>query len=546
MTTRPRRAAGFEPDLVIVGAGSAGCLLANRLSADPACRVLLIEAGTGRRPLESRIPAAFPKLFRSRHDWAHGTEPQPGLDGRSLFWPRGRLVGGSGAVNAQMWIHPDADDLAAWHAAAPGSWTPERVGAALAAVDADMAAEGLRDPSPLSSAFIAAAASGGLRATTDLNDRPGGDRVGPSPVTQRRGLRRSPRDAFLEPVRSRPNLRVVADALVERVVIERGRATGVEYVVDGSRRRVAASAGVVLAAGTIGSPQLLQLSGVGPATRIQQAGVAPVLDLPAVGSHLRDHLMAVVVARTDGEIRTLLDAERPSQLLALFARRTGMLTSNVAEAAAFGRGRPGASSIDLQWLFAPVMFLEHGFTAPPAHGVSVGTVLLTPQSEGEVMIRSPKAAVAPAIDPRYLSDPDGADLATLVDGVDKALAFLGSSPLSAHVTGPHQPTTTDRAAVGAFIRSRSETVYHPVGTCRMGVDPADAVVDPDFKVHGLEGLWVADASVMPSITRGNTNAPTMALAQMAADAIAPAQRAVRSCRRAKAVASLRFFTPILA
>ena len=229
--------------------------------------------------------------------------------------------------------------------------------------------------------------------------------------------------------------------------------------------------------------------------------------------------MSIVVARTDGAVRTLRDAERPSQLLAFALRRRGMLTSNVAEATAFLRSRTELTAADLQFLFAPVMFLEHGFIAPPAHGISIGAVLLRPASEGAVTIRSSRAADAPRIDPAYLTDPSGTDLATLVAGVERALAVLRSGPLADHVTGLHQPAAPGRDEIERHVRERAESVYHPLGTCRMGIDPTDAVVGPDFRVHGLEGLWVADASVLPNAPRGNPAAPTMLAAHLAAEAI---------------------------
>lgn len=518
-TTPSRPPVAFDVDVVIVGGGSAGCVLANRLSADPNCRVLLIEAGTGRPPKETKIPAAFAKTFRTDIDWNHTTEPQAALDGRSLYWPRGRVLGGSGAINAQMWVHPDAADLDEWAAIAPATLGPSQVRPALDRLDATMRPQALRDPNALGSAFISAAASLSWRATSDTNDRIGGDRVGATTVSQRNGMRMSPRDAYLAPVRARKNLTVIADALVERVDVEHGVATGVVYTHRGVRRLARAARGVVLSAGSIGSPQLLQRSGIGPADVLRHAGVHPLVDLPSVGSHLRDHLMSIVVATTDGRVRTLKDAERPSQLLSLLFRRTGMLTSNVAEATAFFRSDPHLTAPNLQVLFAPVMYLDHGFTAPPAHGIAIGVVLLRPESEGTVMITSPHADAAPSIDPRYLSDQRGADLDVLTRGVHTALLLLRRSPLAEHVVALHEPTAVDGAAIEAFIRSRAETVYHPVGTCRMGTDLADSVVDDRFRVHGLDRCWVADASVLPQPTRGNTAAPTMLLAELAADCI---------------------------
>lgn len=518
-TSSPSSRHRVTADVVVIGAGAAGCVLAERLSADPACRVVLVEAGTGKRPKEVRIPAAFPKLFDGPLDWAYRTEAQPGLDGRQLFWPRGRTLGGSAAINAQVWSHADRADEEAWCATSPVVFAADRVSTARSRVDARMEPTSLRDPNPLTSAFIAAAAHTGLRTTTDLNDARGGDRVGPAPVMQRRGLRRSPRDAYLDPARSRSNLTVITDALVERIDIRDGRASGVVAIVDGERRTIDASSGVVIAAGAIGAPQLLQLSGVGPADRLQRLGIRPVADVPHVGANLADHLMSLTVTVTDGKVRTLSDAERLPELLSLAFRRTGMLTSNVAEAAAFLRTGAELAGPDIELVFAPVMFLDHGFTAPPSQGVTIGVVLLQPDSRGTVMVRSGDAAAAPAIDPAYLSDPSGSDLRRLVDGVERSLAVLGTEPLSRHVTGHHEPVRFDRPSLELHVRQQAETIYHPTSTCRMGASAADSVVDATFAVHGLDGLWVADASVLPSVPRSHTAAPTMVVAELAAEEI---------------------------
>jgi choline dehydrogenase len=506
-------------DVVVVGAGAAGCVLAERLSADPACRVVLIEAGTGKRPKEVRIPAAFPKLFDGPLDWAHRTEPQRGLADRALFWPRGRTLGGSAAINAQVWNHADAADEAAWRAVAPELFDVDRVREARRRVDERMAPTSLRDPNALTSAFLAAAAGTGLRSTTDLDDPLGGDRVGPVHVMQRRGLRRSPRDAYLDPARSRPNLTVVPDALVERVDVRDGRARGVVAVVGGERRTITADVGVVVAAGAIGSPHLLQRSGLGAADDLRRIGIRPVADLPAVGAHLADHLMSLTVTTTDGRVRTLKDAERLPELLSLAFRRSGMLTSNVAEAAAFLRTGSGLAAPDIELVFAPVMFLDHGFTAPPHHGATVGVVLLQPESRGTVRARSADATVAPAIDPGYLTDPDGSDLDRLVDGVERALAVLATEPLARHVAGFHEPARFDRTALADHVRRRAETIYHPTSTCRIGASSADSVIDASLAVHGVGALWVADASVLPSAPRCHTTAPTMVVAELAAEQI---------------------------
>jgi choline dehydrogenase len=515
-------------DYVIVGAGSAGCVLANRLSADPSATVLLLEAGPRDTKTEIGIPAAFPKLFKTAYDWNYTTTAQAALAGREMYWPRGRTLGGSSAINAQMYVRGNPADYEAWTAAGNPGWSWPEVLAAFRRSECNsrganqfhggdglLPVQDLRDPSPLTQAFVRAAVETGIPWNPDLNGAEQ-DGVSRSQVTQRRGRRASTAHAFLRRVRRRNNLTVRTGAQASRVVLDGLRAVGVEYQV-GDRTEIADAREVILSGGAINSPQLLMLSGIGPHEELERFGIPVVHDLAAVGRHLQDHLSVPVIATIRGA-GSLLAAEKPAQLAKYLVRRKGMLTSNVGEAMAFVRSSPELAAPDLQLIFAPVEFIEHGLEPPPGHGITCGVVLLLPESEGEVGLASADPQVAARIEPRYLSDPAGADLRVLVGGVQLAREILGAPALADSVAGelwPGPDGATDDG-VRDFIRRRAETLYHPVGTCRMGPDPADAVVDPALRVHGTDGLRVVDASIMPRIVRGNTNAPTIMIAERAA------------------------------
>ena len=510
-------------DYVIVGAGSAGCVLAARLSEDPSVSVLLLEAGGRDRKREIRIPAAFSKLYRSEVDWDYATTPQEGLDGRAVYVPRGKVLGGCSSINAQMVIRGRRADYDGWAAAGAEGWSWEGVLPYFDRSRGPFELAELRDPNALTGAFVEAAQEAGVASCADLNAAEP-DGVGHVRVSQRRGRRWSVVDGYLRPALRRPNLTVLTDAHATRLLVEDGRAVGVAYLLEGRAHEARARREVVLAGGTINTPQLLLLSGIGPDEELKRVGIEPVHELPGVGRNLQDHLAAAVLAATTTN-GTLFAAESVRSIGRYLLLRRGLLTSNVAEAAAFVRSTPDVELPDLELVFAPVLFMDEGLTPPSQHGITIGAVALQPRSVGWVGLRSADPLDAPLIETRYLSDAEGADLRVLVAGLRLARRILAAPPLARHVGEElipgAQADSDDELA--ASVRERAQTLYHPVGTCRMGVDDG-AVVDPELRVRGVDALRVVDASVMPRVPRGHTNWPTVMIAEKAADLIRRADR----------------------
>ncbi len=523
-------------DYVIVGAGSAGCTLAARLSEDPSVKVLLLEAGGSDRAMNVRAPGLYFALWRTARDWAFVTEPQAGVDGRRMFWPRGKVLGGSGSLNASLYVRGHRDDYDGWRDAGNPGWgwddvlplfkrsQRQRRGASAAhGADGPLDVDEQADLAPASRAFADALAKVcGVSLVDDFN---GGDSTGAGlyQVTIRDRVRCSTSLAFLDPARARPNLTVVTGALVAGLVLEGKRATGVRYRV-GKRDEIArADREVVLCGGAVGSPQQLLLSGIGPADHLRAVGVPVAVDLPGVGRNLQDHLFCTVTYDTPaGSTRALTRFSLVGSLTRYALARRGPLSRSPVESGGFVRTRPGLPCPDLQFHFAPYPTDEPNTdekrATPFGRRMTILPSLIYPRSRGEICLRSSDPAMAPVIEPRYFSDP--ADLELLVTGVKLAREIAATEPLASHrgtEIRPGAAATTDDA-IRASIRRHVNTIFHPVGTCAMG-SGADAVVDAQLRVRGVDGLRVVDASIMPTIVGGNTNAPTIMIAEKAADLI---------------------------
>ncbi|WP_072806250.1 GMC family oxidoreductase [Rhodococcoides yunnanense] len=515
-------------DYVVVGAGSAGAVLANRLSADPRNTVVLLEAGPEDKNKFAHIPAAFSKLFRSEVDWSYDSEPQPELKGRSIFWPRGKMLGGSSSMNAMMWVRGFAADYDEWASLTDPSWSFERIVPyfrrietveGTAAPDAGRAGplivSNQRSPRALTSSFLDAVKEAGYPVEPANLPEPKG--FSQTMVNQKRGARWSTADAYLKPIRKRENLTILTEALATRVLFEGSAAVGVEYVAGGATRTVRAAREVILAGGAINSPQLLMLSGIGDKDQLAPNGIAVRHHSPQVGKNLTDHLSALIGWSVERD--SLFFAEKIPELANYLARRRGMLTSNVAEAYGFIKSRDELALPDVELIYAPAPFFDEGLIAPDAHAAVIGAVLLKPESRGEITLRSADPAAKPIIEPRYLSDPDGVDRAAMLEGL-RVCTEIASRPalkgLLGDIVRPRIGANED--LLTEALERNAHTLYHPVSTCRMGNDAA-SVVSPDLRVRGVDRLRVADASVMPTIVRGHTHAPSVLIGEKAADLI---------------------------
>lgn len=518
-------------DYIIIGAGSAGCVLANRLSENPAHRVLLLEAGGPDRSPNMRIPATFSKLYKTKYEWAYHSVPQPGLNGRSLFQPRGKTLGGSSSINAMIYIRGHRADYDNWAALGNVGWDyaallpyfkrsedQQRGEGDYHGTGGGLSVEDRRYSNPLTDVFLAAAAELGYGAAADFNGAEQ-EGFGHYQVTQRRAERCSAVDAFLRPAMSRPNLEVVTGANVSAIQIVDKVARGVRYTRGGKDFSAEVAQEVVLCAGAFNSPQVLMLSGVGDAAHLTAHGITVQQHLPGVGQNLQDHL-SVLAAFKSSSTASLDSADRfPYVLRNLYQylrHREGPLASNLAEAGGFIKTDPALEAPDLQFHFGPLYFIDHGFVRPSGNGYSMGPQLLLPKSRGTVSLQFAHHQAPPLIDPCYLSQEE--DLLLLNKGFRLAQRMGMSRAFAPHLVGPYMPgAVLERDdEVNAYIRESAEILYHPVGTCKMGSD-AMAVVDAQLRVRGVQGLRVADASVMPVIVRGNTNAPTYMIAEKAAD-----------------------------
>lgn len=516
-------------DYVIVGAGSAGCVLAARLTEDPNARVLLLEAGGSDGAKEVRIPAAFSKLFKSACDWNYETEEEPHLNGRRLYWPRGKMIGGSSSMNAMIYIRGNPADYDGWEQLGNEGWgfadvlpyfkkseNQERGASELHGADGPLDICDLRCVNELTRAFLAAAQELGFPSNADFNG-PAQDGAGLYQVTQKNGSRHSASGAFLKPALRRRNLAVLSGAHATRVLIENRRAVGIEFRRGGALQQARAGREVILAGGTVNSPQLLLLSGIGPADELTRAGIRTVHDLPGVGKNLQDHPMVSVGYLCTKPV-SLASAESLSNLAKWLLFKQGPLTSNVAEAGIFLRTREGLHTPDLQLLFGPAYYVNHGLDRRREHCFGFGPTLIAPESRGSVSLRSADPLDAPAIRANYLST--DADMRVIVEGVRLSRAIAHTKAFQPYRGDELHPggQVVNGDEIAAFIRAEAQTLYHPVGTCKMGTD-ALAVVDPQLRVHGIERLRVVDASIMPRIPAGNTNAPAIMIAEKAADMI---------------------------
>jgi choline dehydrogenase len=521
-------------DFIVVGAGSAGCVLANRLSEDGRSTVLLLEAGgNNRNPLLSVPIVAGLAYHWKTSNWGYKTTPQPNLDGRALPWPRGKVLGGSSSINGMMYMRGHRADYDTWRQMGLTGWgyadvlpyfmrsedNPERPGNPYHGVCGPLYVAKAKAENPLYASFLKAGEEAGFKRNDDFNgaDQEG---LGIYDFNIRRGRRESSATAFLRPAASRPNLAVWTHAHATRIRVENGRATGIDVLRDGTLKRVAARREIVLSGGAINSPQLLQLSGIGHPDDLARVGIETIVRSEGVGRNLQDHLGVYLTYACKDPV-TLYSLFRPDRaalaVLRAYLFGTGPATGVPLEAGGFLKTRPELDIPDIHITFVPGLNLETTQSGQGRHGYLINFYQLRPHSRGAITLAAPDPMSAPRIDPNYLAAE--ADVQCMRDGVRLAQRIGAKPSLRRHQESeisPRAADLADDASIDAWVRQGANTIFHPVGTCRMGSDP-DSVVDGELRVRGVLGLRIADASVMPVIVGGNTSAPTMMIAEKAAD-----------------------------